>query len=342
VYIDELIERCISLCNDKTVKFTDKDIRDLMKLKNISYEAIWRKNYCFQFFCDVLRHKEEYQYIYESLSDRYSKGVFEEIFIKRALYIISEEDDYDYKYYMKKENYIQKYIDTKNNAFIKNVEDSNVDKNKSSIFYWKGYEILSDIKNIVALEFDQYSYFDKVIVEEGDVVLDCGASQGEEVFYFNTKADNISIHSFLLTSEEKDAYLKNMETNKIDNYVLNNLAIWDKTGISLSYVNDGSRSRIISDGKSYTKSIRLDDYLKKNDIQNNLFVKMDIEGAEVAALSGAKDVLERKNTKYAISVYHNPNDIRIIASIIRKANISEGLFLRQCKDNISETVLYAK
>ena len=48
------------------------------------------------------------------------------------------------------------------------------------------------------------------------------------------------------------------------------------------------------------------------------FLKMDIEGAEVKALMGAKNLIAKFKPKMAISVYHNSSDLKLIPDLITK------------------------
>src|SRR6202011_6322938 len=47
------------------------------------------------------------------------------------------------------------------------------------------------------------------------------------------------------------------------------------------------------------------------------FIKMDIEGAEVKALTGAHDTIVRYRPRLAIATEHKPNDERTIPAAVR-------------------------
>lgn len=51
---------------------------------------------------------------------------------------------------------------------------------------------------------------------------------------------------------------------------------------------------------------------------NNLVIKMDIEGAEINALKGARKTLKRKDVKWAVCVYHRKTDAKFIERIMSK------------------------
>ncbi len=71
------------------------------------------------------------------------------------------------------------------------------------------------------------------------------------------------------------------------------------------------------------------------------FIKMDIEGAEYEALSGASKMIMQYKPKLAISVYHKPEDIWKLPLLIHELNQEYIFYLRHYSFSWSETVLYA-
>jgi hypothetical protein len=74
--------------------------------------------------------------------------------------------------------------------------------------------------------------------------------------------------------------------------------------------------------KSERKFITIDDFL--SDVsKNNLFLKMDIEGAERRALKGAEVTLKNSTAiQMSITTYHRRNDPEYIADIVSKNGFS--------------------
>lgn len=71
------------------------------------------------------------------------------------------------------------------------------------------------------------------------------------------------------------------------------------------------------------------------------FIKMDIEGAELDALLGCKEIICKNKPKLAISIYHKPEDIITIASKVLEYNQEYKLYMRHYSIAAGETVLYA-
>jgi hypothetical protein len=71
------------------------------------------------------------------------------------------------------------------------------------------------------------------------------------------------------------------------------------------------------------------------------FIKMDIEGAELEALRGAKNTILKYKPKLAISVYHKQDDLINIPQYILQLNEKYKLYLRHYGESTDETILYA-
>ena len=83
------------------------------------------------------------------------------------------------------------------------------------------------------------------------------------------------------------------------------------------------------DEKTDDISITLDDFLRDKQ-KENLFIKMDIEGAERRALNGAKETLKNvKNLRMSVTTYHQKNDPEFISEFVSKYGLnyefSDGL-----------------
>ncbi len=98
-------------------------------------------------------------------------------------------------------------------------------------------------------------------------------------------------------------------------------------------------SHVGSSGSSMVAAVRLDDVLI--DWHPN-FVKMDIEGSEVDALSGAHDVITRSRASLAICVYHRPDHLWRIPLMLSSWPGLDGyrFYLRRHGYDGFDTVLY--
>lgn len=99
-----------------------------------------------------------------------------------------------------------------------------------------------------------------------------------------------------------------------------------------------SASKIDENGNDIIQCVSIDDVLQGF---NPTFIKMDIEGAEVGALKGAKDTIIKNHPYMAICVYHSLSDIWEIPSLIKSFYDGYRFYLRSYNYMGLETVLYA-
>ena len=66
-----------------------------------------------------------------------------------------------------------------------------------------------------------------------------------------------------------------------------------------------------------------------------------IEGAELEALKGAKETIQRDKPKLAVCIYHRPEDMVEIPLYIKQLVPDYKLYIRHHSNTAGETVLYA-
>jgi len=85
----------------------------------------------------------------------------------------------------------------------------------------------------------------------------------------------------------------------------------------------------------------LDDLLQKRDLLNEkIFVKMDVEGAEHMVLLGAKNTIKNKNAIFAISCYHKSTDLVDFYNIFKDELNQRKIYFRHLTSGACETVLF--
>ena len=106
-----------------------------------------------------------------------------------------------------------------------------------------------------------------------------------------------------------------------------------------------ARVRISSQGSSSTISSTGDvdiiiDCLDNVEAEKATFIKMDIEGEESAAITGATKTIEAHHPRLAICVYHHGDDIRKIPEQILSIRDDYDLYLRHYTEGVTETVMF--
>jgi len=145
-------------------------------------------------------------------------------------------------------------------------------------------------------EFDKQLLFQKY-VKPGMVIYDVGANAGfytllssvltgktGKVFAFEPVPSNIF-------------YIKrHIELNLLDNTTVIKKAVSDKiTKLKFTLSSNPSMGHISEEGEIEVETISLDEFVKQGNSPPDL-IKMDIEGAEFDALSGAKEILKTKKS----------------------------------------------
>lgn len=100
----------------------------------------------------------------------------------------------------------------------------------------------------------------------------------------------------------------------------------------------GESACFSAEGSIVIQTAPLDEMLINQPVS---FIKMDVEGAEFAALRGAQQIIEQQQPILAICVYHCPNHLWEIPLLIASLNRNYQFFLRTYGLNCFETVCYA-
>lgn len=114
---------------------------------------------------------------------------------------------------------------------------------------------------------------------------------------------------------------------------LSNATAW------LAFAGDhGEASAISLEGNNRILCVRLDDCLINEPVD---YIKLDVEGHEVAALAGAKQIIARDRPVLAIAAYHRWDDLWRIPLFIRSLVPDYRIFYRIHEHNTFESIFYA-
>lgn len=193
---------------------------------------------------------------------------------------------------------------------------------------------------------NHYEYKDKCTLAAGDVFFDCGAYCGDTAAWAMEKIGKTgTVVSFEPMPRQQSALEKNLATfgkKYGTKTMLAKYAVSDRAG-SLVFLDEGSGSRQIlaneNDGVRI-ETITIDEYCKEHNLVPT-FIKMDIEGAELAALHGARNIISTTKPKLAICVYHKPSeDLWEIPQFIKECNPEYEFYLKK-PHPYWETTLFA-
>ncbi|WP_462171213.1 FkbM family methyltransferase [Pseudoalteromonas xiamenensis] len=289
------------------------------------------------------------------------------ILLDNSNYFVNNIEKFEYAYNFMEDESKQKYINYIAFNYLKNYSlrlpfdndafFSFVDKAKRAepLAGSDMVEINSDIGRVIIpydvigyvinYDLEQYAFGEWLKVSKGDVVLDCGAANGDTALYFALNgAKKVYSFEFLRENVEKFNNVMSANSHQANVIELVESALWSRSGIELTFKNDGNASSVSEENlgsSNAIKTISIDDFIRER--QSGVdFIKMDIEGAELKALEGASEVIQRYKPKLAICVYHKDTDLvdipRLILSLCNEYRFNFDYYT----DTGAEAVLYAK
>lgn len=236
------------------------------------------------------------------------------------------------------------YIEEKHDDFAYTANLLEDEKSKECMIAYLNQKISGDFKYLCNLH-EENQYFDYEIVDFSKVstYVDCGAYDGDSYFSFiknhkaNTKQKQ-NTRAYLLEPDPNN-YKKLIEhCGTYENCNILNIGAWDHKD-NLFFSTENTSSSINQNGNININVDKID-----NVVTGSVdFIKMDIEGAELNALKGAKDTICRYHPVLAICVYHKKEDLITIPQYIQSI-CSEGggykFYLRIYSKYSQELVLY--
>ncbi len=99
----------------------------------------------------------------------------------------------------------------------------------------------------------------------------------------------------------------------------------------------GPSSYISDSGNTFIQCISLDDILPS---LIPTYIKMDIEGAEIEAIKGARNIINEHKPELAISVYHKIEHLWNVPLLLKSIKSNNKLYLRSYTHISQETLFY--
>ncbi len=187
--------------------------------------------------------------------------------------------------------------------------------------------------------FEQYGIENVVEAQLGDTVIDAGAYIGDTALYFASKIGaEGKVYAFEVVQKSIDAANDNLKKNNVSHVEMINLALSDKEETLCFEDNETpSSTKQRKNGELEVQAVTLDLFVKERNIKVD-FIKIDIEGGEMALLKGAKNTIMRDKPTCGIALYHKQEDFVVIPQFLSSL-CSEYTFYFRCE---AEPVLLAK
>lgn len=198
------------------------------------------------------------------------------------------------------------------------------------------------------------------IIDAGKMMLDLFDSQyfdlpflphaADEIFVDAGCFDGLTVQNFIKWSHGNYKEILAFEPDgacyercrhvlgDVGNLTLENAGLWSREDVLHFRATGASDSKVDAQGEAQIKVGMLDNIAGDRKIS---FIKMDIEGAEKDAITGARNIIASQKPKMAVSIYHKREDIWEIPKLLLEINPDYRFYIRHYSLRDAETVLYA-
>lgn len=196
-------------------------------------------------------------------------------------------------------------------------------------------EMSSFTANLKGMYFEPFL----TVPREGAVFFDVGSFDGYNSAHFAQLYPAMKL-ALLFEPIPAQAQLLMEKFHGQPRFRVFDLAISDEDGTVMFNVNS-TASHLSKDGSGIAvKTARLDTFCGQYGYVPDL-IKMDIEGSEIRALTGAAETIRTHRPNLAVSVYHNVSHLTDAFALIDRLNPGYKYYLRHYTEGYTETVLFA-
>jgi FkbM family methyltransferase len=194
---------------------------------------------------------------------------------------------------------------------------------------------------LAELEFEPYET-QHAGISPRDVVLDCGAHLG--VYTRWALAKGAALVVAIEPGHNQLECLKRTFASEIDakRVVVLPKGVWNTQGkLNLYDRGDTAVATLLGSGTPVIGTVEvttIDEIVSTLRLERVDFIKMDIEGAEQQAVSGARNTLLRHKPKLAIASYHRISDHLEIPRLVLEANPAYRSIKVGCRLDLDTTV----
>src|SRR5208283_2914568 len=199
-------------------------------------------------------------------------------------------------------------------------------------------------QNALGPPVDERQYFPDSLyqIDDHEVFVDCGAYIGdtaEQVIRRNPAFSRIvAIEADPQNFDRLTKWISTLEAHVASRISAMNIAVGAKRGQLRFQASGTDAARLATDGNVVVECIPIDDLAQA---AGATFIKMDIEGAELEELAGARRSIQTHRPILSICVYHKQDDLWRIPRFIHALVEDYRFFLRPHEVDGKELVCYA-
>ena len=189
------------------------------------------------------------------------------------------------------------------------------------------------------LSSEELQYFDMFSPVDEEVVIDAGCYNGATAINFLNwgKGKVKHVYSFEFDPINAAKCEENLKSYA-DKVTLVKKGTWDKDEVMHVSASGSSGSSVNHKGSTEVYLTSIDSVVQDERVT---FIKMDVEGAELKSLMGARNTIIKNHPRLAICVYHKESDLYEIPGYILSLVPEYKFYLRHYCTCQWETILYA-
>jgi len=214
---------------------------------------------------------------------------------------------------------------------LREVYESLIDEESKKTFrgYWLG-NISNQFKELVYSNTAHY-LIHGFIPERGAIAFDCGVFDGGTATVFSEMG--YKVYGFEI---DKTNYERSSKIAEEKNFVVEHLGLGSYKHEGRYNLQGNSGNHLIENGMETVPVTTIDAYVREKNLPSVDFIKMDVEGAELDILKGAKTSIARFKPILALSAYHKWDDFWTLTNFIKSIRPDYEFAMRQSYETPEE------
>lgn len=199
------------------------------------------------------------------------------------------------------------------------------EKSKEDYLNILRFKLSGDVKYLLKAHSEKMKLYEDIFpLTDSEAIVDLGAYDGDTIREFLTVTDGKYKNIIALEPDEKNFRKLERKTEGLINLTRLNIGAWDKEETLYFAKKSGRNSRLEETG--IPVNFNSVDNIVKEEVT---FIKMDIEGAELKALEGAKNTVAKYKPKLYVCAYHRNEDMFALPFKIKELYNGYKIYFRQ-------------
>ncbi len=235
-------------------------------------------------------------------------------------FVLQQREDYENN----STDWANLYLSLEDDESKKTLLDVLLFRLTANIDYMQDYEV-----RIKDQYLEDFMHYDR------EIFVDAGGFDGDTTEEFCRRYPNYQ-HVYFFEPSQRNMNAAKQRLQSMANIEFKEIGLSDVSGELSFNADSGSASSVSLDGTETISVTTLDEAIPGP----VSFIKMDLEGWEMNALSGSVLHIKEFSPKLAISVYHSSRDFLRVPEFIKSINRDYKIYLRHYTQGWSETVMF--